>query len=49
MRMNGEIVLNPRAYDSAVLEVISGTDNFAFRQNSLHGGTPVGQFYASTK
>ena len=29
--------------------MLSGTDNFAFRQNSLHGGTLVAQFDSSTK
>ena len=27
----------------------SGTDNFAFRQNSIHGGTLVAQFNSSTQ
>ena len=47
--INHEIVLNPRAYDGAVFEITSGTDNFAFRLNSLHGGTPITHFYSSTK
>ena len=49
MQINNETVLHPRAYDGAVFEIISGTDNFAFRQNSIHGGTPITQFYSSTK
>ena len=49
MQINSEIALNPRAYDGAVFEIIPGTDNFAFRQNSLHGGTPIAQFYSPTK
>ena len=49
MKINNEIVLNPRAYDGAVFEIISGTDNFAFRQNSIHGGTPTAHLYSSTK
>ena len=32
MTINDEIVLNPRAYDGAVFEMLSGTGNFAFRQ-----------------
>ena len=28
-------MLNPRAYDGAVSEMISGTDNFVFRQNTI--------------
>ena len=35
-----EIVLNPRAYDNAAFEMISGTDNFV-RQNTIHGGQPM--------
>ena len=42
-------MLNPRAYEGAVFEMISGTDNFAFRQNTTHGGQPIVQFYSSTK
>ena len=49
IKINNEIVLNPRAYDGAVFEIFSGTGNFAFRQNPLHGGTPIAQFYSSTK
>ena len=49
MEVNDEIVLNPRAYDGAVFEMLSGTDSFAFRQNSAHGGQPIAQFYSSTK
>ena len=49
IKINNGIVLNPRAYDGAVFELISGTDNFDFRQNSLHGGTPKTQIYSSTK
>ena len=30
IKMNNGIALNPRAYDGAVFELISGTDNFAF-------------------
>ena len=29
--------------------MISGTDNFAFRQNTIHGGQPIAQFYSPTK
>ena len=49
IRINGEIVVNPRAYDGAVFDMLSGTDNFAFRQNIIHGGQPIAQFYSSTK
>ena len=49
IKINNEIVINPRAYDGAVFEIVPGTGNFAFRQNSLHGGTPIAQFDASTK
>ena len=27
----------------------SGTDNFIFLQNTIHGETPIAQFYSSTK
>ena len=49
LNINDEVVLNPRAYDGAVFEMISGTGNFAFRQNTIHGGQPIAQIYASTK
>ena len=49
IKINNEIVLNPRTYDGVVFEIISGTDNFAFRQNSIHGGTLIAQFNSSTK
>ena len=29
--------------------MISGTCNFAFRQNTIHGGQPIVQFDSSTK
>ena len=32
-----------------MFEIISGTDNFAFRQNPIHGGTLITQFNSSTK
>ena len=47
--MNDDMVLNPRAYGGAVFDMLSGTGNFAFRQNSFHGGTLIAQFYSSTK
>ena len=47
--MNNGIVLNPKAYDNAVFDMISGTGNFACRQNTIHGGQPIVQFYSSTK
>ena len=49
IKTNNEIVLNPRPYDGAVFEIIPGTGNFAFGQNSIHGGTLIAQFYSSTK
>ena len=49
LKVNDEVVSNPRAYGGAVFEMISGTDNFAFRQNTIHGGQPIAQFYSSTK
>ena len=49
IQANNEIVLNPRAYDNAVFEMISGNDNFVFRQNTIHGGQPIAQFYSSTE
>ena len=29
--------------------MISGTGNFAFRQNTIHGGQPIAQFYSPAK
>ena len=29
--------------------MISGTDNFVFGQNTIHGGQPIVQFHSSTK
>ena len=49
IQINDEIVLDPRAYDGVVFDMLSGTDSFAFRQNSTHGGQPISQFYSSTK
>ena len=49
IQANNEIVLNPRAYDNAVFEMISGNDNFVFRQNTIHGGQPITKSYSSTK
>ena len=49
MKIHDEVVLNPRAYDGAVFEIISGTDNFAFTQNTIHGGQPIAQFHSPTK
>ena len=43
--IKNETVINPRAYEGAVFEMIPGTDNFAFRQNTTHGGQPRVQFY----
>ena len=49
LKVNDEVVLNPRNYDGAVFEMSSGTDNFTFLQNTFHGGAPIAQFYSSTK
>ena len=49
IKANGEIVLNPRAYDGAVFDMLSDTDSFAFRQNTIHGGQPITIFDSSTK
>ena len=48
LKVNGEIVLNPRNYDGAVFEFMSGTYMVAFLQNTFHGGAPIAQFYSST-
>ena len=32
-----------------MFEIIYGTDNFAFRQNTVHGGQPIAQLYSPTK
>ena len=32
-----------------MFDVLSGTGNLAFRQNTILGGQPVAQFYSSTK
>ena len=49
ININNEIVLNPRAYDNAAFEMISGSGGFAFRQNTIHGGQPIVQFSSPTK
>ena len=49
LKVNDEIVLNPRNYDGAVFELSSGTDNFIFLQNTIHGGAMIAQFYSSVK
>ena len=59
LKVNGEVVLNPRNYGGAVFEMSSGTDNFTFLQsgidnftflqNTFHGGAPIAQFHSSTK
>ena len=49
LNINDEVILNTRAYDGAVFEMSSGTDNFDFRQNTIHGGQPIAQFHSSTK
>ena len=35
IKINDEVVLNPRAYDGAVFDMLPGTDKFAFGQNSI--------------
>ena len=42
-------MLNPRAYDGVVFEITPGTNDFAPRQNPIHGGTPIAHFYSSAK
>ena len=49
IKVNGGTVLHPRMYDGAVFEMIPGTDSFAFRQNTIHGGQPIAQFYSPAK
>ena len=41
--------MHPRSYDGAVFQTNSGTDNFAFLLNTIHGSAPIAQFYSSTK
>ena len=48
LKMNDEVVMHPRAYGN-VFDMISGTDMFAFRQNSIHGSTIIAQFFSETK
>ena len=49
LKINDEIIMHPRNYDGAVFQMNSGTDNFIFLQNTIHGGAPIAQFYSSTK
>ena len=49
MKVDSEVVLHPIIYEGAVFEMISGTDNLAFRQNPIHGSAPTVQFYPSAK
>ena len=49
LKINDEVVLHPRNYDGAAFQLNSGTDNFTFLQNTIHGGAPIAQFYSSTK
>ena len=49
LKVHDEVVLNPRAYGGAVFEMSSGTYNFIFLQNTIHGGAPIAQFYSSIK
>ena len=48
LKVNDEVVFKPRNYDCAVFEMSSGTDNFTFLQNTIHGVAPIAQLYAST-
>ena len=41
--------MHPRDYGGTVFDMVSGTDMFAFRQNSIHGSTIIAQFYSETK
>ena len=46
---DNQISLNfPRNYDGAVFQGNSGTDNFTFLQNTIHGSAPIAQLYSST-
>ena len=49
LKVNDEVVFNPRNCDEAVFEMGSGTDNFSFLQNAFHGGAPIALFYSQTK
>ena len=49
LKVNDGVVLNPRAYDGAVFEMSSGTDDLAFLQNAIHGGAPIAHFYSFKK
>ena len=49
LKLHNETVLNPTAYDNAAFEMLSGTDNCAFRQNPIHGSAPIAIFSSSTK
>ena len=49
LKVNDDVVLNPRNYDGAVFEMRSDTDSFSFLQNTIHGGGPIAQFYSQTK
>ena len=49
IKINDGIMLNPRAYDGDVFEMLSSSTHFAVRQNPLHGGSPMAQLYPSTK
>ena len=41
--------MHPSNYDGAVFEMLSGTDSFAFRQNTIHGGQPIAILNSSTQ
>ena len=49
LKVNDEVVLNPRAYGGAVFEMGSGTGNFICLQNTSHGGAPIAQFHSPAK
>ena len=49
IKINDKVVLHPRNYEGAVFDMVCGTDSFAFRQNTIHGGAPTTQFHSSTE
>ena len=48
LKMNDEVVLI-QGHTMVLCLKWSGTDNFAFRQNTIHGGQPIAQFYSPAK
>ena len=39
--------MHPRNYSGAFFEMISGTSNFAFRQNGIHGSEVIAKFVSA--